>query len=257
MESPLKNIRVIDLSQFLSGPRCTQILADLGAEVIKIESPIGEEMRLITFLMPGMERIMSVFHRNKKGITLNLKTDKGREILKQLVKKSDVLVENFSKGIMEGMGLTYESLKKLKPNLIYASISGFGRTGPLSKRPSFDIISQATSGIMFALHQPDKPPGVFFGDMVSGAYCATAVLFALLARQMNGKGQHIDISMQDVMYYHNYRSIAKRSIEPVWDQVTETLGKDPELLFTDQRRRMFFWNSVSYTHLTLPTNREV
>lgn len=243
MESPLKNIRVIDLSHFLSGPRCTQILADLGAEVIKIEPPMGEEMRLITFLMPGMERLMSVFHRNKKGITLNLKTEKGREILKQLVKKSDVLVENFSKGIMDEMGLDYESLKAINPRLIYASISGFGRTGPLSSRPSFDIISQATSGIMFALDQPDRPPGVFFGDMVSGAYCAVAVLYALIARGMNGKGQSIDISMQDVMYYHNYRSLVKKSVEPVWDQVTLTLGKDPEQLFTDKKRRMFFWNS--------------
>lgn len=243
MDSPLKNIRVLDLSQFISGPRCTQILADLGAEVIKVEPPIGETMRLLTLLMPGMERVLSVFHRNKKGITLNLKTDKGREILRKLAEKSDVFVENFTKGTLEDMGLGYHSLKAGNPGLIYASISGFGRTGPLSFRPAFDIISQATSGIMYALRQPDKPPAVFFGDLVSGAYCAIAVLYALMARQTGGQGQFIDISMQDVMYFHNYRSISKKAIDPVFEEVMRTLGRTPDQMFTDEARRMAFWNT--------------
>ncbi len=242
MDSPLKNIRVLDLSQFLSGPRCTQILADLGAEVIKVEPPMGETMRLLTLLAPGMERLLSVFHRNKKGITLNLKTEKGKEIFRRLTEKSDVLVENFSRGTMEEMGLGYESLRALNPRLIYASISGFGRTGPLNFRPAFDIISQATSGIMDALRQPDKPPGVFFGDLVSGAFCAIGVFFALMARERSGQGQLVDISMQDVMYFHNYRSFSKKAVEPALDDIQRTFGRSLDM-FTDEKNRMPFWNS--------------
>lgn len=239
---PLSGVRVLDLSQFLSGPRCTQILADLGAEVIKVEPPQGETMRLFTMLMPGMERNLSVLNRNKKGITLNLKHPKGKDLFRRLAEKVDVVVENFTPGTMEGLGLGFPSLRERNPRLIYAVVAGFGQTGPLSFRPAFDIIAQATGGIMAALEQPDRPPRVFFGDLVSGAYMAIGVLVALLARGETGRGQLVDISMQDVMYAHNWRAITKRAIQPVWGEVQKTLGRDPTLL-KEEDRRMPFWNT--------------
>ena len=238
----LEGIRVLDLGHFLSAPRCGQILAELGASVIKIEPPHGETMRILMALA-GAERILSIVNTNKRGITLNLKTEAGRALFGDLVKVSDVVLENFSYGTMAQMGLEYERLAEINPRLIYASISGFGNTGPEKDRAAFDIIAQARGGIMDALDLQDRPPGIFFADLVSGAYAAMAVACALFAREKTGKGQQIDISMQDVMYAHHFRA---HSIQALGESAVETegiLGRSIEDLLTNHEDPLPFWNA--------------
>lgn len=203
-------------------------------------------MRLLTMMIPGVERTLSIIHRNKKGITLNLKSEKGRGIFKQLVAVSDVVVENFTPGTMEKLGLSYDVLSKIQPRLIYLAISGFGRSGPLKDYPAFDLIAQAAGGIMAALEQESKPPKVMFGDLVSGAFGALGVAAALFARQQTGAGQFIDLSMQDVMYIHNYRALSRRATEGLRETIDSFIGKTTvDQLLTDESRRMPFWNSYA------------
>ena len=239
----LRGYRILDISQFLSGARCSQILADLGAEVVKVEPPQGEVLRIMSSLMPGADRAFSVLHRNKKGITLNLKSKEGKDIFKKLIKVFDVLIENFTPGTMEKMGLGYNELKKINPEIVHLSISGFGSVGPLSKYPAFDIIAQAAGGIMDALRSPDKSPGVFFADLVSGAYAALGIVTCLLYKQRNSKkgSRFIDISMQDVMYFHNYRAMSRRALEDKVFEFRESLGLTPEVLASG--KKIPFWNS--------------
>ena len=168
MKRPLEGVIALDLSQFLSGPRCAQILALLGARVIKVETPIGDTMRLLLSLL-GSERALSTIHQNKEAIVVNWHTAEGARIIRELSKRSDIFIENFAKGILEKSGLGYSDLSRDNSKLIYVSITGFGHTGPLCERTAFDIIAQATAGIMWAQGNPDRPPGVFFGDLVSGA----------------------------------------------------------------------------------------
>ncbi len=242
-ERILEGIRVLDVSQFLSGPRAGQLLAEMGAEVIKVEPPAGETLRMLTMLMPGADRILSILNRNKKGITLDLGSEKGKEIFLNLIKISDVVIENNIPGKMDTMGLGYQDLSKVNPVLIYGAISGFGQTGPRAKLPAFDIIAQATAGIMEAYRQRDKPPGTFMADLVSGAYLALGVLGALFQRQRTGKGQMVDISMQDVMYVHNFPAMSRRALEPIRQALLESLGKTPEGLLTDMEKGVPFWNA--------------
>lgn len=240
MKYPLEGIKILDLSQFLSGPRCTQLLADLGAEVVKLEAPSGETMRLWMKLIPGQEKSFSNWHRSKKGITLNLKHPEGVALFKRLVLKFDVLVENLAPGTMEEMGLGWETLHSLHPGLIYCSISGFGRGAPLSHRPAFDLIAQATGGIMAAQNAVNRSPGVFFGDLVSGAYAALGVLAALRWREAKGEGQLVDISMQDVMYFHNFRALQARSVRGEENALAAALGGSFNDLFTSEEG-LPFW----------------
>jgi crotonobetainyl-CoA:carnitine CoA-transferase CaiB-like acyl-CoA transferase len=210
MDLPLSGIKVLDLSMFLSGPRASQLLADFGAEVVKLEPPGGETMRVWMKLLPDQEEAMTHWHRNKKAISLDLRQEEGVKIFKGLVPHFDVLIENLAPGTMEKRGLGYDDLKELNPALIYCSISGFGKNAPFSHRVAFDIIAQATGGIMAAQRTRDRSPGVFFGDMVSGAYAAFGILTALRHRDRTGQGQLVDISMQDVMYFHNFRAMQVR-----------------------------------------------
>ncbi len=210
MEGALQGIKVLDLSMFLSGPRATQILADFGAEVVKVEPPEGETMRGWMMLVPGLEDTMNQWHRNKQCISLNIRNPEGADILRQLIGKFDVLVENFAPGTMEKLGLSYDDLKKIHPGLIYASISGFGKNSPNSDRVAFDMIAQATGGIMSALGMEDRSPGVMLGDYVSGAYTTIGILTALRHRDKTGEGQFIDVSMQDVMYFNNFAAAEAR-----------------------------------------------
>ena len=242
MELPLKGVRVLDLSQFLSGPRCTQLLAQAGAEVIKIEPPGGETMRLLT-LVTGTERMLSLINGNKKSVVLDLKRPEARELFRGLVRVSDVVVENFAPGAMERMGLEYESLKRDNPRLIYATISGFGKTGPYLDRLAFDIIAQATGGIMAANEREDRPPAIFFADLVSGAYCANGVLLALWHREKTGAGQMVDISMQDVMYFHHFPAQCHRALESVQEEIRGIMGKPLDKMFSDPENPVPFWYS--------------
>jgi len=238
----LEGIRVLDLSQFLSGPRCSQVLALLGAEVIKIESKAGDTMRLL-MAMCGSERAMSTLHQNKKSVVLDINVDEGKQTLLEMVKKADILVENFAPGILARRGLDAKTILDLKPDLIYVSISGFGHTGPMSERTAFDIIAQATGGIMYANHTEHIPPGAFFGDLNTGAYAAMSAMAALRVRDKTGKGQAIDISMQDVMYFHNFWCFSDMANQGHKDEMEGILGRSLEQLMSDTDNPMPFWNS--------------
>ncbi len=242
MNGPLKGIRVLDLSQFLSGPRAGQILSMLGAETVKVESPQGDTMRLLLG-MTGSHRAMHVMHQGKKGVVINLRDPEGAALLRRMVKKTDVLIENFAPGIMKKLSLDYDKLKEINSKLIYASISGFGMTGPLSDRTAFDLISQATGGAMYANHQEDRPPGVFFGDLCSGAYSAIGIMAALRERDQTGAGKLVDVSMQDVIYFHNFWAMTDRATLPDKDKIEGILGADMQNVLSDADNPMPFWNS--------------
>ncbi|MFX1450100.1 MAG: CaiB/BaiF CoA transferase family protein [Promethearchaeota archaeon] len=197
---PLNGIKVLDFSQFLSGPFCTLLLGDMGAEIIKVEPPIGELLRLYTMMTKDATHMLNLINRNKKAITVNLRTPKGIELMKELIKYVDVVVENFPPGMMDKLGLGYETVRSINPRLIYASISGFGKTGPLKDELAFDMIAQASSGTMAALEKEDEPPKVFIGDLTSGVFTAFGVSLALYQREITGEGQSIDTSLLDVLY---------------------------------------------------------
>jgi crotonobetainyl-CoA:carnitine CoA-transferase CaiB-like acyl-CoA transferase len=202
MVKPLDGILVIDLSRVLAGPYCTMELADMGATVIKVEIPgSGDDTRAYgpPFLNGESTYFMSV-NRNKKSLTLNLKHARGKEILRQLLAKGDVLVENFRPGTLDGLGFGYEAVRALNPKLIYCSISGFGQTGPYAQRPGYDLIAQAEGGVMSLTGEPDAPPikvGLSFADITAGMNAFSGILLALLARQRTGEGQHVDVSLLD------------------------------------------------------------
>ena len=202
MGKPLDGILVIDLSRVLAGPYCTMELADMGATVVKIEIPgSGDDTRAYgpPFLNGESTYFMSV-NRNKKSLTLNLKHARGKEILRQLLQKGDVLVENFRPGTLDGLGFGYDAVHTLNPKLIYCSISGFGQTGPYAQRPGYDLIAQAEGGVMSLTGEPDDPPlkvGLSFADITAGMNAFSGILLALLARQRSGEGQRVDVSLLD------------------------------------------------------------
>ena len=212
MTSALNGIRIVDLTQHLAGPFCTMLLADMGAEVFKVEPPWGDASRTSPPYpaVEGQNAYYMFVNRNKKSVVLDLKSEKGVEVLKELVKISDVVVENFRPGVMDRLGIGYEELKKAHPGIVYASISGFGQDGPYVRRPSFDIIAQAMSGWMWLNSretrglnsQAPMEPSCLAGspgDTVPGLFCALSVLAALRHRDNTGRGQRIDIAQTDAL----------------------------------------------------------
>ncbi|MCY4026598.1 MAG: CoA transferase [Acidobacteria bacterium] len=202
--SPLDGIRVVDLSRVVSGPYCTMTLADMGADVIKIEEPgRGDESRAFgpPFLGGESPYFLSI-NRNKRSCTVNLKCDEGRAILERLIAGADVLVQNFRPGAVERLGLGYDVLAARHPRLVYCSISGFGDTGPDAARPGYDLIVQGESGLMDLTGEPDGPPtrvGTSIADLTSGMMAAQGILLALYARQTTGRGQHVRVAMLDAV----------------------------------------------------------
>lgn len=201
MNRPLESIRVLDLGRILSGPFCTMLLADLGADVVKVEQPKkGDPSR---HLGPKAGTDSSYFisvNRGKKSITLNLWTEEGQTLLRNLLPHFDVLVENFIPGTMERLGFSYSSVKDINPKMVYASISGFGQTGPYSHKPALDIIVQAMGGIMSVTGLPGLGPirpGASLGDSLAGLFTSLAITSALFRRQFTNQGEYIDISMLD------------------------------------------------------------
>lgn len=199
---PLAGIKVLDLTRVLSGPYCGQMLSDQGAEVIKIENPAhGDDSRLFQPFLNGRSLYYTFVNSGKKSLTLNFKNSKAVEILIELIKTADVLIENFRPGVMKKFGLDYESAKKVNPRLVYTSISGFGQTGPDAEKPSYDILAQARGGLMSLTGLPgnDEPVlvGVSLSDILAGVFAAGAVTTALYQREKTGEGQHIDVSMLD------------------------------------------------------------
>ncbi len=201
MAGPLDGIKVLDLTRVLAGPYATMILSDLGAEVIKIEQPgIGDESRNFGPFKNGFSLYFMSVNRGKQSITLNLKTERGKTIFKQLVKQSDILVENFRPGTMKKLGLDYGTLAAEQPSLIYAACSGFGQTGPLAKQGAYDMIIQGMGGIISITGEPDGPPvrvGTSISDITAALFTAIGILSALHHRNNSGKGQLVDVAMLD------------------------------------------------------------
>jgi CoA:oxalate CoA-transferase len=201
MAGPLEGIRVLDLTWVLAGPFASMVLNDLGAEVIKVERPpIGDVARTTAPIIDGESAYFFSINRGKKSICLDLKSGQGRELLLRLVEVADVVMENFTPGTMDGLGLGYEALQRRNPRLIYAATSGFGQTGPDRLRPALDIVVQGMGGVMSITGEPGGPPirpGLSLGDIAAGLYTAIGVLAALHERQASGRGQMIDVAMLD------------------------------------------------------------
>ena len=198
---PLTGIRVLDLSRVLAGPYCTMVLGDLGADVIKVEPPEGDETRGWGPPFAGGESAYYLcVNRNKRGIVIDLKTEEGKNILRDLAVQSDVLVENFRPGRLKKFGLDFKTLHKLNPRLVYCSISGFGQTGSMRDKPGYDFMIQAMGGVMSITGEPEGEPmkvGVAAADLFAGQNAVIAILAALQARALTGRGQHLDISLFD------------------------------------------------------------
>ena len=201
MTTALGDITVLDLTRVLAGPYCTMMLADFGANVIKIEIPgKGDDTRAMGPIKNGASMYYANVNRNKKGVTLNLKAPGGKELFRELVKKADVVVENYRPGVMDKLGLGYDELKKVNPRIIYAAVSGFGCYGPNSQRPGYDIIAQAVGGLMSISGHPGGQPtrvGSAMGDMLGGMNLTIGILMALHARQLTGRGQRVDVALVD------------------------------------------------------------
>ena len=206
MTAPLHGIRVIELARILAGPWAGQTLADLGADVIKVEAPEGDDTRRWgpPFIDNDGEQSAAYFHatnRGKRGITCDFRTKEGQETVRRLVAEADVVIENFKLGGLAKYGLDYESLRKVNPRLVYCSITGFGQTGPYAARAGYDFIIQGMAGIMSVTGEPDGQPqkaGVAVADVFTGVYATTAILAALVQRGRTGEGQHIDMALMDV-----------------------------------------------------------
>lgn len=198
---PLKGVLVLDLTRAIAGPYATLLLCDLGATVIKIEIPgSGDAARYVPPYQGDIPAYFLNINRGKQSLTLNLKTEDGKHILLSLVKRADILVENFRPGIMAKMGLSYERLQKENPRLIYGCLSGFGQTGPYSSKPAFDLVAQAMGGTMSVTGEENGEPvkvGAFIGDLTASLYLIIGVLAALRDRDRSGKGQMVDVAMLD------------------------------------------------------------
>ena len=206
MNTPLAGIKVVELARILAGPWAGQTLADLGADVIKVEAPEGDDTRRWgpPFIDRDGEKSAAYFHatnRGKRGITCDFRTPEGQETVRRLVADADVVIENFKVGGLEKYGLDYASLKVVNPQLIYCSITGFGQTGPYAHRAGYDFIIQGMAGLMSVTGEPEGQPqkvGVAVTDIFTGVYAATAILAALVQRGRTGEGQHIDMALLDV-----------------------------------------------------------
>lgn len=197
----LEGIVVLDLTRVLAGPYCGTLIADMGATVIKVENPTGgDDSRSMGPFINGNSVYYANFNRSKLGCTLNLKTSEGKEIFKELVKKADIIIENYRPGTMEKLGLGYDELKKENPAIIYGAVSGFGHTGPLSKRAGYDIIGQAMGGLMSTtgwLGGPATRSGTPLGDVLGGLNLAIGILAALVNREKTGLGEKVDVALVD------------------------------------------------------------
>lgn len=198
---PLDGFRVLDLTRFLSGPYCTMVLAELGADVIKVEQPVtGDDSRRLSPKVNGESYPFAMPNRSKRSVSLDLKDERGRDLFLKLVETADLVVENFRPGVMGRLGIDYEACRAVRPDILYCSISGFGQTGPYRDRPGFDIMAQGAVGFMRMTGHPGGRPakvGIAVNDIAAGATAIYSVMGAQMLRQRTGEGQYIDISLVD------------------------------------------------------------
>lgn len=226
---PLSGVVVLDITRVVAGPYCSMLLADLGATVIKIEHPDDPDYTRAFPPLVGADQTSAFFaqyNRNKLGITLNLKTDQGKELLKKLVRKANVLVENFRPGTMDKLGLGFDVLHRENAQLIYTAISGFGRTGPNSSKPAFDNTGQATGGLWSMNGVPDEPPvrvGTIIGDLAASLYATIGTLAALRVVESGGEGQVVDVSQQDSVFSLTENAVVRYTCT---GEIAAPLGND-------------------------------
>ena len=209
MKGPLEGIKVIELAQIMAGPTCGILLADMGADVIKVEKlPGGDDTRSYTEpSIAGESAPFMMMNRNKRGIAVNLKTPGGLEVVKRLLADADVVTENYRKGTLEKLGLGYEMLQQLNPRLVYCAVSGYGRTGPYADKGGFDLIAQGFAGIMSITGEPGGPPaksGTSIADINAGIFAALGIVSALLARAKTGRGQMVETSLMEAAVQQTY-----------------------------------------------------
>ncbi len=209
---PLQGLRILDFTRVLAGPLSTALLADLGAEVIKVEPPQGDDYRAIGPMQNGQSALFTAMNRNKKSLQLDLKQPDAVALVRELAGHADAVVENFRPGVADRLGIGAAALREANPRLVYVSVSGFGQSGPLSHLPAYDIVVQAMSGLMEATGQPDGPPtlvGEAVSDVVSGLFASWALLAALHQAQRTGVGQHVDVAMFDSTIAFLVTSVAR------------------------------------------------
>jgi CoA:oxalate CoA-transferase len=201
----LSGVRVLDFTQYLAGPTVTRFMAEMGADIVKVEqAPMGDPARLLPAVRDGRSAYFVQQNRGKRSVCVDFSKLESLGLIRELAKNADVVVENYGPGVMEKRGLDYASLSKLNPRVIMASISAFGRSGPLSHKVGYDFIAQAFSGLMHMTGDPDGPPmfvGMGIGDQTSGVHAFSAIGYALFHRERTGVGQHIDIAMVDTLYH--------------------------------------------------------
>lgn len=191
---------VLDLTQVMAGPYCAMLLADMGARVIKVEPPAGDSTRAMAGGRDGESAAFNAVNRGKEGLVLDLTRDEAREVVRRLAARADVLVENFRPGVLQKLGLDYATLAETCPRLVYASISGYGQTGPWSGKGGFDLVAQGVSGIMSVTGEPGRPPvkaGLPITDLGAGMFALAGILAALVERERSGRGQHVETSLVD------------------------------------------------------------
>lgn len=204
----LDGIKVLDFTQFLAGPSATRIMAEMGAEIVKIEEPtIGDNSRFFPYkASDGRSAYYVQQNRGKKSVGIDLKSEQGKAIIREMIPHFDVLIENYSAGVIGRLGFSWEEVKKLNPKMIMCSISTFGQTGPLAHLPGYDYIAQAYSGVSAMIGDPEGPPslvGLAIGDTSTGVHAATAIGYSLFHRERTGKGQFLDIALLDVYFHHH------------------------------------------------------
>jgi CoA:oxalate CoA-transferase len=197
---PLTGVRVVDFTRVLAGPFCTALLGDLGAEIIKVEPPQGDDYRSVGPMKNDESAMFTVMNRNKKSIVIDLKKPEGVALVRQLVEHADIVVENFRPGVADKLGIGYDAVREINPRVVYLSISGFGQNGPAAHRPAYDIVIQAMSGLMSATGSPDGPPtlvGEAVSDVLSGLFASWGAMVAMYSRERTGRGTYVDVSMFD------------------------------------------------------------
>ncbi|KAB2704804.1 MULTISPECIES: CaiB/BaiF CoA transferase family protein [Brucella] len=228
---PLSGVIVLDVTRVVAGPFCAMLLADMGATVIKVEHPSEPDYARTfpPFVSSGemqLSAFFSQFNRNKLGLSINLKSEDGKRLLKQLVEQTDILIENFRPGTMDRLGLGYDTLRAINPRLVYTAISGFGRSGPNSSKPAYDNTGQAAGGLWSMNGYPDRPPvrvGTIIGDLAASLYAAIGTVAALREAEKTGKGQVVDVSQQDSILTLTENAVVRYTTQK---EVAEPLGND-------------------------------